>query len=223
MDLAFLQGLKRNPRLLLLPLSLVLFLLELVRDHHMPDGLSYTLHKRISYALIRNLVNFLFGLQELLLQNVWNLTDEHFFAMRLILVKHLLEWQKFVVTYEGRQLDSQVLGVQEAVLLVEVSDCYAYLVHPEVLEEYGELLLNHLIAGVGLLGNTEILLLVEFSLFMGDVVLYLVGGLIETMVSLSCNFLNYVLLLGDTSSADPLQDLIELTVVTLPFLLLTFR
>lgn len=77
----------------------------------MSNGLSYTLHKRISNTLIRNFINFLFGLQELLLQNVWYLTDEDFFAMRLILIKHLLKGQEFVVAYEWCQLDSQIFCV----------------------------------------------------------------------------------------------------------------
>ena len=77
----------------------------------MSNGLSYTLHKRISNTLIRDFINFLFGLQELLLQNVWYLADEDLFAMRLVLIKHLLKRQELVMTYEGRQLDSQILGV----------------------------------------------------------------------------------------------------------------
>ena len=77
----------------------------------MSNGLSYTLHKRISNTLIRDFINFLFGLQELLLQNVWYLADEDLFAMRLVLIKHLLKRQELVMTYEGRQLDAQILGV----------------------------------------------------------------------------------------------------------------
>ena len=61
---------------------------------------------------------------------------------------------------------------------MEVSDCHTDLVHPEVLEEHGEFLLNHLVTGVCLFSNAKILLLVEFSLFMGDVVLYLVRRLV---------------------------------------------
>lgn len=61
---------------------------------------------------------------------------------------------------------------------MEIGDCHTDLVHPEVLKEHGEFLLNHLVTGVRLFTNIEILLLVEFSLFIGDIVLYLVRRLI---------------------------------------------
>lgn len=55
--------------------------------------------------------------------------------MLLILHEHLLEGHELVVGRESRQLDVQVLTVEERVLLVEVGYGHIDLVHPEVLEE----------------------------------------------------------------------------------------
>ena len=68
----------------------------------------YALHQTIGDALIGDLIYFLLGFQELLLQNIWYLADEILLAMVLIVIKHLLEGHKSIVANERRQLDSKV-------------------------------------------------------------------------------------------------------------------
>ena len=61
-------------------------------------------------------------LQELLLEKAGDLLDEVLLAMVLILLEESLEVDEFAMPDERRQLDFEVLRVEERILLVEVSD-----------------------------------------------------------------------------------------------------
>ena len=50
---------------------------------------------------------------------------------------------------------------------MEIGDRHANFVHPKVFEEDGKFLLDHLVAGMGLFCDYEVLLLSEISLFLG--------------------------------------------------------
>lgn len=72
-----------------------------------------SLHETVRDSDVGDLIYFLLGLQELLLENVRDLTDESLFAMSFVVIKYLLEGQELVMADEWSQFDSQIFGVQE--------------------------------------------------------------------------------------------------------------
>jgi hypothetical protein len=103
------------------------------------------LHETIGNSDVGDLVHLLPGLQELLLQNIWDLADEDLLTMAFVVVEHPLEGQEFIMADEWSQLHSQVLRIQKRILFVVVSNGHTDFVHPEIFEEHWELLSDQLV------------------------------------------------------------------------------
>ena len=93
----------------------------------------------IDTCLLLSLGKVLSCLEKLLLDQAWYLLDKVVLAVVLILLKETFEVDELAMPDEWSDLNLQILGIEEGVLLVKVGNGDDDLIHSCIPEEYGKL------------------------------------------------------------------------------------